>query len=112
MKLKKLGNSELIVSSFCLGTMTFGEQTPEKQAHMQIDHCINSGINFLDTAEMYPTCPIRKSTQGDTERIIGNWIKKSPSKRDKVVLATKIIGKGLNAREIITSVFKFFSSNN
>ena len=60
MKLKKLGKSELLVSPYCLGTMTFGETTQEDDAHRQINECLDAGINFIDTAEMYPTCPIRK----------------------------------------------------
>jgi aryl-alcohol dehydrogenase-like predicted oxidoreductase len=96
MRLKKLGNSDLMISPFCLGTMTFGEQTSENDAHMQIDLSIDSGINFIDTAEMYPTCPTKKSTQGNTEKIIGNWIKKNKSYRNKIVLATKVIGNGYN----------------
>ena len=74
MQLKKLGNSDLIVSSYCLGTMTFGETTGERDAHKQIESALHQGINFIDTAEMYPTCPIRKETGGKTEEIIGNWI--------------------------------------
>ena len=83
MELKKLGMSELMVSPYCLGTMTFGETTQEDDAHRQINECLDAGINFIDTAEMYPTCPIRKETSGATEEIIGNWISKNnrPHKR-------------------------------
>ena len=76
MELKKLGMSELKVSPYCLGTMTFGETTQEDDAHQQINESLDAGINFIDTAEMYPTCPIRKETSGATEEIIGNWISK------------------------------------
>ena len=81
MKLKKLGNSDLFVSSYCLGTMTFGEATSEKDSHLQIDESLSSGVNFIDTAEMYPTCPLKPETTGSTEKIIGNWIEKNQSKR-------------------------------
>ena len=97
MLFKKLGKSELKVSSYCLGTMTFGETTSEADGHKQIDLSIDAGINFLDTAEMYPTCPLRAETTGDTEIILGNWIKKNKSKRSEIVLATKISGKGYEA---------------
>ena len=94
MNLKNLGKSKLLVSSYCLGTMTFGETTGEKDAHQQIDECINAGINFLDTAEMYPTCPIRKETTGATEKIIGSWINKNKKIRKDIVVATKVVGNG------------------
>lgn len=93
---KNLGNSNLLVSPYCLGTMTFGETTSEQDAHQQINECIDSGINFIDTAEMYPTCPIRKETTGATEVVIGNWIKKNKNKRQDVIIATKIVGNGFN----------------
>jgi aryl-alcohol dehydrogenase-like predicted oxidoreductase len=94
MQLKKLGNSNLIVSSYCLGTMTFGETTGERDAHKQIESALHQGINFIDTAEMYPTCPIRKETGGKTEEIIGNWIGLNRKKRKDIILATKIVGNG------------------
>ena len=97
MQLKNLGQSELRVSSFCLGTMTFGESTSEKDGHVQMDLSIDAGINFFDTAEMYPTCPLRPETTGDTEVIIGNWIDKNRSKRSDIILATKISGIGYEA---------------
>ena len=97
MQLKNLGQSELRVSSFCLGTMTFGESTSEKDGHEQMDLSIDAGINFFDTAEMYPTCPLRPETTGDTEVIIGNWIDKNRSKRSDIILATKISGIGYEA---------------
>jgi aryl-alcohol dehydrogenase-like predicted oxidoreductase len=85
----ELGTSGLKVSRICLGTMTFGEQNTEAQAHAQLDHALERGINFIDTAEMYPVQP-RAETYGATERIIGTWLKRRP--RDSVVLATKVAG--------------------
>ena len=90
----RLGKSGLSVSDLCLGTMTWGEQTGEKDAHDQINMSINAGINFIDTAEMYPVCPLRAETTGDTERILGNWLEKNKSKRSDLIVATKISGKG------------------
>ena len=97
MQFKNLGQSELRVSPYCLGTMTFGESTSEKDGHEQMDLSIDAGINFFDTAEMYPTCPLRPETTGDTEIIIGNWIDKNRSKRSDIILATKISGIGYEA---------------
>ena len=92
MKFNLLGNSDLKVSNYCLGTMTFGEQTNEIDSHLQMDKAFEAGINFFDTAEMYSTCPIREETAGKTETIIGSWLKNNFSKRDRLVLATKVIG--------------------
>ena len=97
MNYKYLGNSDLKVSTYCLGTMTFGETTSEEDGHYQLDESVASGINFIDTAEMYPTCPLRPETTGDTEIIVGNWITKNKSKRSSIVLATKVSGKGYMA---------------
>lgn len=85
-----LGNSGLSVSRICLGTMTFGEQNSEAEAHNQLDYALERGINFIDTAEMYPVMP-RAETTGRTEATIGSWLKKS-GKRSQVVLATKAAG--------------------
>ena len=90
MKKNTLGNSDLMVSSVCLGTMTFGEQNSEADAHSQLDYALERGINFIDTAEMYPVMP-KAATQGTTERHIGSWLKKS-GKRSDIILATKIAG--------------------
>jgi aryl-alcohol dehydrogenase-like predicted oxidoreductase len=92
----QLGNSDLSVSRICLGTMTFGEQNSEADAHAQLDYALERGINFIDTAEMYPVMP-RAETQGRTEQSIGTWLKKSGN-RSRVVLATKIAGpaRGMN----------------
>ena len=86
----ELGRSGLSVTNICLGTMTFGEQNSEAEAHSQLDYALERGINFIDTAEMYPVMP-RAETQGATERFIGNWLKKS-GQRSKIILATKVAG--------------------
>ncbi len=90
MKYTILPNTELQVSKVCLGTMTFGEQNSETDAHSQLDFAIERGINFIDTAEMYPIAA-REDTLGSTEKYIGNWLKKS-GKRSDLVIATKIAG--------------------
>lgn len=90
MKKIQLGSSDLKVSQICLGTMTFGEQNTEQEAHDQLDLAIERGINFIDAAEMYPVMP-RAETQGATERFIGTWLKKSGRRAD-IVLATKVAG--------------------
>lgn len=93
MKLIPLGRTGLTVSEFCLGTMTWGNQTAEADAHAQIDRALEAGINFLDTAEMYPTNPVRAETVGRTEAIIGSWLAKTGRRAD-VVLASKVAGAG------------------
>jgi aryl-alcohol dehydrogenase-like predicted oxidoreductase len=90
MRHTQLGKSDLKVSTICLGTMTFGEQNTEAEAHRQIDYALERGINFVDTAELYPVMP-RAKTQGKTEEFIGSWIKKF-GKRNDIVLATKVAG--------------------
>ncbi len=85
-----LPNSNKKISTICLGTMTFGEQNSAKEAHEQLDFAFDKGINFIDTAEMYPIAA-RKETLGLTEKYIGSWLKNS-GKRDQIVLATKIAG--------------------
>lgn len=90
MQYVKLGTSSLSVSKICLGTMTFGQQNTEAEGHEQMDYAFGEGINFFDTAEMYPI-PSRKETQGSTEVIIGNWMKQRGI-RDKIILASKITG--------------------
>ncbi len=91
MKMTTLGRTGIAVSEYCLGTMTFGSQTPEADGHAQIDRSLEAGINFMDTAEMYPVNPVRAETVGNTETIIGNWNAKS-GKRDQWVIATKVSG--------------------
>ncbi len=92
MELRALGRSEIRVSALCLGTMTFGEQNSEGDAHAQLDRALAAGINFIDTAEMYPVPP-RAETVGRTEEYIGTWLK-SRGCRERVVLATKVAGPG------------------
>jgi len=94
MNYKKLGNTDLKVSTICLGTMTWGEQNTQEEGFQQMDYALNEGINFWDTAELY-AIPPKKNTYGKTEEIIGNWFKKS-KKRSEVILATKVSGPGLN----------------
>ena len=86
-----LGASDLKVTPICLGTMTFGEQVDEASAHGILNHSLQRGINFIDTAEMY-SVPARAETFGATETIIGNWFAKNPSARAQTVLATKVAG--------------------
>ena len=90
MTYTQLPNTNLKVSKICLGTMTFGEQNSETEAHEQLNFALENGINFIDTAEMYPIAA-KQETLGSTEKYIGNWFKKSGN-RDKIVLATKIAG--------------------
>jgi aryl-alcohol dehydrogenase-like predicted oxidoreductase len=89
MEYRRLGNSDLSVSALALGTMTFGEQNSEADAHAQLDLAASRGINFIDTAEMYPVAP-RAETVHRTESYIGTWLKRQP--RDKFIVATKIAG--------------------
>lgn len=95
MKRIKLGQSSVEVTPICLGTMTFGEQVDEPDAHSILDHALNRGINFLDTAEMYAV-PVRAETYTRTEIIIGTWLAKNPSLRKDVVVATKVAGPPRN----------------
>jgi len=89
MKYNTLPNTNIKVSAICLGTMTFGEQNTESEAHEQLNYAISKGINFIDTAEMYPV-PGKSNTQGSTERFIGSWLK--DQKREDLVIATKVTG--------------------
>lgn len=98
MERKRLGRSDLAVSTVCLGTMTFGEQNTEADAHAQLDYAVGRGINFIDTAEMYPVMG-RAETQGATERYIGSWMQKR-GRRDDLVIASKIAGPNANMRWI------------
>ncbi|MGD9774949.1 aldo/keto reductase [Diaphorobacter sp.] len=86
-----LGRSDLRVTPICLGTMTFGEQVAEPQAHAILDRALERGVNFIDTAEMYAV-PARQETCGATESIIGRWFARNPGARQKTVLATKVAG--------------------
>lgn len=94
MKMNPLGRTGMMVSEICLGTMTWGEQNTEADAHEQMDHALTRGVNFFDAAEMYPTNPTRAETQGRTEEIIGSWFRAS-GKRNDVILATKMVGDGV-----------------
>lgn len=87
---KKLAHTELQVSLICLGTMTWGEQNSEQEAHEQLNYALSEGVNFIDTAEMYPVPP-KAETYATTERYIGSWLKQR-QKRDDVILASKIAG--------------------
>lgn len=109
----QLGRSDLNVTPICLGTMTFGEQVAEADAHAILSRSLERGINFLDTAEMYAV-PARKETFGATETIIGNWFRKNPGVREKLVVATKVAGPsrgmpwvreggGMTAADIVAS---------
>lgn len=91
MKYRTLPGTELNVSEVCLGTMTWGEQNSEAEAHEQLDYAVSQGINFIDTAEMYPVPP-NATTQGRTETILGHWLARRP--RDGLVIATKVAGPG------------------
>ena len=90
MNYRKLGNTDLDVSTICLGTMTWGEQNTQEEGFEQMDFALDQGINFIDTAELYAVPP-REKTYGHTESIIGNWFEKT-KKREKVILATKVAG--------------------
>ncbi|MBF0429702.1 MAG: NADP(H)-dependent aldo-keto reductase [Fibrobacteria bacterium] len=91
MKYNKLGTSDIKVSEICLGTMTWGEQNTEEEAHQQLDFALEQGINFIDTAEIYPVPP-KEETYTLTESILGNWIKKKHN-RQEIILATKVAGR-------------------
>ncbi len=94
MKYVKLGSSDLQVSEVCLGSMTWGQQNNQADANAQIDYALAQGINFMDTAEMY-SVPPKAETQGSTERIIGTWLTANPTRRQDIVLASKIAGPGV-----------------
>jgi len=91
-----LGSTDTMITDYCLGTMTWGTQTPEADAHTQMDMALAAGINIIDTAEMYPVNPVRAETVGQTEAIIGRWNAANPARRGDYVLATKM--SGLNGK--------------
>ena len=102
MKYRKLGITNIDLSVISLGTMTFGEQTSESEAFKMMDYAYERGVNFLDTAEMYPVYP-KKKTSGKSEEIIGNWIK-GKKNRDKILVASKVASghpKGIGASELL-----------
>ena len=90
MEYRKLGQTDIDVSAICLGTMTWGQQNTEKEAHEQLNYAIDQEINFIDTAELYPV-PAKQATQGSTEAFIGSWLKQR-RKRDDLIIASKIAG--------------------
>lgn len=93
MKKVPLGSTGITVSQICLGTMTWGSQNTDAEAHAQIAQALDHGVTFWDTAEMYPTNPVKSETIGRTEEIIGSWFA-ATGRRDHVVLASKLSGKG------------------
>ncbi|MGV6800323.1 MAG: aldo/keto reductase [bacterium] len=93
MEKRSLGRTDIKVSALCLGTMMYGDQISEADAQAQMDKCFERGINFYDTAELY-TIPPKPETQGNSERIVGRWIKERGN-RDKIILATKVVGRTL-----------------
>jgi len=103
MKYTKIPNTDIKVSKICLGTMTWGNQNTEAEGHSQIDYALDQGVNFIDTAELYPV-PATAETSGKTSRILGTWLNKS-SKRDKVIIASKIAGGGDYTAHIRTTGF-------
>lgn len=94
MKKVKLGSSDLQVSEVCLGSMTWGSQNTEAEGHEQIDYALDQDINFIDTAEVYAVPP-KEETCGLTEKYIGTWLAKNQSKREDIILATKVVGQGV-----------------
>jgi len=103
MNYTTLPRTDIEVSEICLGTMTWGRQNTEADGHEQMDYALDHGINFFDTAEMYPI-PISKERYGATEKIIGTWFKKTGN-RDKIILASKIVGKREDTKFIRTTGF-------
>ncbi|WP_348656212.1 aldo/keto reductase, partial [uncultured Sulfitobacter sp.] len=98
MQKNTLGHTGIEVTDFCLGSMTWGTQNTPEEGHAQIERALDAGINFIDTAEMYPVNPIKAETIGRTEEIIGQWIAKT-GRRDDFVLATKHSGAGAPVRD-------------
>jgi len=90
------GSTDMMITDYCLGTMTWGNQTPEADAHRQMDMALDAGITIVDTAEMYPVNPVTAETVGLTETILGTWNAANPGRRGDYVLATKITGKNAN----------------
>jgi len=103
MKYTRIPHTDIRISKICLGTMTWGRQNNEDEAHKQMDYALDQGVNFFDTAELYPV-PAKKELYAVTEELIGNWFKKTGN-RDKVVLASKIAGPGHAANHIRSTGF-------
>jgi len=108
MKKTRLGDSDLFVPNICLGTMTFGQQSSEAEAHAQLDFALDQGIHFIDTAEMYPV-PARAETTGLTERFVGSWLRRQA--RDRIILATKATGPGRTMNWIRNGQLDFSRGN-
>ena len=100
MRMRELSRTGIKISELALGSTTWGTQNTTLEGHAQIDRAMERGVNIIDTAEMYPVNPLSKETQGDTQKVIGEWVAKNPSKRGDVLLATKVSGSGYeNVRE-------------
>ncbi|GAL60872.1 aldo/keto reductase [Algibacter lectus] len=110
MKYTTLPNTDIKVSKICLGSMTWGNQNSEAEGHSQLDFALEQGVNFIDTAELYPV-PATADTQGRTSTIIGTWLKKT-GHREKVILASKIAGVGDYTAHIRTTGFSPESIHN
>src|SRR6516225_1586116 len=93
MQYRTLPGTQLHVSEVCLGTMTWGEQNTEAEAHAQLDFALARGVTLIDTAEMYPAPP-RAATQGRTEAFLGTWLAAQRARRDRLVIASKVAGPG------------------
>src|SRR6202162_6646044 len=91
MKYRTLPGTQLKVSEVCLGTMTWGQQNSEAEAHEQLDYAVAQGINFIDTAEMYPVPP-NAQTQGRTEKYLGTWLRRQ--QRNRLYMAPQVAGPG------------------
>ena len=100
MHKRRLGRTDLLVTQICLGSMTWGQQNTEAEGHAQMDLAFSRGVNFIDTAELYPIPP-KAETQGRTEKIIGSWMK-AKGNLDKVILASKV--DGLSPRNQVLAV--------
>lgn len=105
MKYTTLPNTNIKVSKICLGSMTWGNQNTEAEGHVQLDYALDQGVNFIDTAELYPV-PATAEISGRTSKIIGTWLKKTGN-RDKVVIASKIAGGGDYTAHIRTTGFSY-----
>ncbi|MEN3977936.1 NADP(H)-dependent aldo-keto reductase [Acinetobacter sp. CWB-B33] len=108
MQFKTLGHSGIQVPEICLGTMTFGEQNTQEEGFSQLDYALDRGLNFWDTAEMYPVPP-KPETQGSTEQVIGNWLAQHGG-RDKIILASKIAGPSQGGSQIRNGQTRFIAS--
>ncbi|CAM4253554.1 NADP(H)-dependent aldo-keto reductase [Acinetobacter pragensis] len=109
MQFKALGKSGILVPEICLGTMTFGEQNTQEQGFAQLDYALERGLNFWDTAEMYPVPP-KPETQGATEGVIGNWLA-TRGGRDKVIIASKIAGPSQGGSQIRDGQTRFTAAD-